>query len=100
MIKLVEPPTAAFTTMAFSNASLVRILESFKSSFTISTILLPDSWANSFFLESTAGMAAAPGSVSPNASAMQAMVDAVPMVMQCPALLATPISASMMSSAE
>ena len=98
-MKLVEPPIAAFTTIEFSIASLVRIFESFMSSFTISTILLPESWAITFFLASTAGMAAAPGNVNPNASTMQAIVDAVPIVMQWPALRATPISASRISSA-
>ena len=33
---------------------------------------------------SAAGIEAAPGSVSPSASAMEVMVEAVPMVMQCP----------------
>ena len=39
---LVEPPMAAFTRIAFSKASLVRIFDSFKSSRTISTARMPD----------------------------------------------------------
>ena len=77
-----EPPTAAFITIEFSNAFRVRIFDSFKSSFTISTILLPLNCAITFFLASTAGIVAAPGNVNPNASTMQAMVEAVPMLIQ------------------
>ena len=42
MIRLVDPPTAALTTMEFSKAFLVRIFDNVRSSQTISTILLPD----------------------------------------------------------
>ena len=35
--------------------------------------------------ESAAGMAALPGSAMPSASAIEAIVDAVPITMQCPA---------------
>ena len=82
MIRFVLPPTAAFTLMAFSNAGRVSIFDRRRSSFTISTILLPDRWASTFFLESTAGIAAAPGRVSPSDSTIQAMVLAVPIVIQ------------------
>jgi hypothetical protein len=37
----------------------------------------------------TAGIAAVPGSISPSASAMQAMVEAVPMTAQVPAVTAS-----------
>ncbi|MOA62154.1 hypothetical protein D3C78_1874890 [compost metagenome] len=43
---LVEPPMAALTRMAFSNASLVRIFDSFRSSRTISTARMPDMCAS------------------------------------------------------
>ena len=48
--------------------------------------------------ESTAGMAALCGNPSPSASTMLAMVDAVPMVMQCPAERDMHVSASMKSA--
>lgn len=38
---LVEPPMAELTTMAFSNASRVRIFDGFRSSWTMSTMRLP-----------------------------------------------------------
>ncbi len=38
---LVEPPIALLTTMAFSNASRVRMSEGFRSSHTISTMRRP-----------------------------------------------------------
>ena len=43
---------------------------------------------------SAAGIEAAPGSVSPSASAMDVMVEAVPMVMQVPCERAMPASMS------
>jgi hypothetical protein len=48
--------------------------------------------------ESTAGIADAPGKVRPSASTMLAIVEAVPMVMHCPALLDIHTSASIKSS--
>src|SRR5688572_9921601 len=97
-MKLEEPPTAALTMMAFSKASLVNILSMVKFSFTISTILLPLNCANTFFLESAAGIATAPDKVSPNDSTMQAMVLAVPIVMQWPMLRLIQLSANSHSS--
>jgi hypothetical protein len=47
--------------------------------------------------ESTAGMAALPGSDRPSDSTMQAIVEAVPMVMQWPAERLMQLSASMNS---
>src|SRR5690606_11958663 len=99
MIKLVEPPTAALVTIAFSNAFLVKILDMVKSSFTISTIRRPDNCCITFLRESAAGMDEKPGSVKPNASHMVPMVEAVPIVLQCPILLAAQISASCIASA-
>ena len=43
---LVEPPMAAFTRIAFSKFSRVRILDRRRSSFTISTMRMPDMWAS------------------------------------------------------
>ena len=51
---------------------------------TSSTIWRPAASATCARRESTAGIAAAPGSVSPSASVMHAIVDAVPIVMQWP----------------
>ncbi len=69
--------------MAFSNASRVRIREMRRSSCTICTIRRPSS-ARALRRASTAGMAALPGKLMPSASTMFAIVEAVPMVMQCP----------------
>jgi hypothetical protein len=56
----------------------------FTSRSTSSTIFRPAASATCARRESTAGIAAAPGSVNPSASVTQAMVEAVPMVMQWP----------------
>lgn len=85
-MKFVEPPIAALTMMAFSKDLLVRMSEGFRSSWTISTIRLPDNCAITLRRESAAGMAALCGNDSPN-SIMQAMVEAVPITAQCPRLL-------------
>ena len=80
--KLVEPPMAAFTMMAFSKASFVSILDMRRSSLTISTMRCPEYCARTFRRLSAAGMAAFSGRVSPRLSTMQAMVDAVPITAQ------------------
>ena len=84
---LVDPPMAMSARIAFSKASRVRILSGVRSSCTISTARRPLASASWYRLESTAGMAAPPGSVMPSASAIEAIVEAVPMTVQCPALL-------------
>ena len=81
---LVEPPMAALTRIAFSNASRVMIDDGRTSSRTMSTMRRPARWAVSYRRESTAGQVAEYGSCMPSASAMDAIVDAVPIVMQCP----------------
>ncbi len=43
---LVEPPIAALVRMAFSKASRVRILDSFRSSQTMSTMRMPERCAS------------------------------------------------------
>src|SRR6185436_10145067 len=50
-----------------------------------------------FFLESAAGIAAAPDKVKPSDSTMQAIVDAVPIVMQWPMLRLIQLSANSQS---
>ena len=70
--------------MAFSKAPRVRISDGFRSRSTSSTIFRPALSAMCARRESTAGIAAPPGSVMPSASVTQAIVEAVPIVMQCP----------------
>src|SRR2546422_1428676 len=86
MIALVEPPMAMSTIMAFGKASGVRMRDGRKSSLTISTIRRPLASAVESRRESGAGMLAQPGSVMPKASARFVMVEAVPVVLQCPGL--------------
>ena len=98
MTALVEPPIAASVLMAFSKASRVRICEILISCLTKSTMRLPAIRASTLRLPSTAGYAALPGRPRPSASTMLAIVDAVPMVMQCPWLRCMQLSASKNSS--
>ncbi len=70
--------------MAFSNAARVRIFDGVRSSHTISTMRLPVSYAISARSLYGAGIAAHPGRDMPSASAIEFMVLAVPMVLQCP----------------
>ena len=70
----------------------------FRSCSTSSTICRPAASASWARRESTAGIAAPPGSVRPSASVTQAMVDAVPMVMQCPFERESEFSISVSSS--
>src|SRR3989442_498166 len=80
----VDPPIAARARIAFSNASRVRILETEIFSFTSSTMRRPAMRARTYRRASTAGIAALPGMPTPTASIIDAIVDAVPIVMQCP----------------
>jgi len=58
---------------------------------------LPVCVAIAAWRESAAGIEAAPGSVRPSASAALVMVEAVPIVMQCPGERAMPCSISCQS---
>jgi hypothetical protein len=78
----VLPPIAMSTRIAFSKASRVRMRVGRRSSATISTIRFPVASARARRRESAAGIAALPGSVIPSASAIEAIVEAVPMTMQ------------------
>ena len=95
---LVDPPMAMLTVMAFSIASRVMICDGAR----LPTPSRPCGWplisAIARRRESGAGMAAQPGSVMPRASATEAMVLAVPMTVQWPALRAMPPSISHHSS--
>jgi hypothetical protein len=95
---LVDPPSAINTVMAFSNDPRVRMSRGFRSSHTISTMRLPEAVASRPWLESTAGTAEPPGSVSPRVSVMAVMVDAVPITMQVPGERAMPPSISFQSA--
>ena len=84
MIALVDPEIACSARIAFSSASRVTMSAGRMSRSTSSTIWRPAASATCARRESTAGIAAAPGSVSPSASVMHAIVDAVPIVWQWP----------------
>ena len=98
MTALVEPPIAAFARIAFSNASRVRIVARPQVLLDHLHDPLTGRWAIAYRRESTAGQVADPGSCIPSASAMQAIVDAVPMVMQWPLLRDMQPSATPQSS--
>ena len=84
MTALVEQPVAIATLAAFSIAALVTILSGVRSSQTISTMRRPLAEASLMWPASAAGIDEPPGSISPIASAIAVMVEAVPMVMQWP----------------
>ena len=82
----VEPPMAWRVTSALWNASRVMTSSGRRSSAAISTARLPERSAKRSRSACTAGMVAPPGSIMPSASVMQAMVLAVPITMQVPAV--------------
>jgi hypothetical protein len=84
MIAFVEPEMACSVRIAFSNAARVTMSEGRMPQRTSSTICRPAASASWERRESAAGIAALLGSASPSASVMHAIVDAVPMTMQCP----------------
>src|SRR6476619_4616646 len=91
-IALVDPPIANTVVIELRNAVRVRMSDSLTSSQTISTIRRPVCAAITECREYAAGIEDAPGRVPPSASTALVMVDAVPMVMQCPADRAIPPS--------
>ncbi|MNE13658.1 hypothetical protein D3C80_1065000 [compost metagenome] len=84
MIALVEQPVAIATVTALVTAAGVITFSGVRSSHTISTIRRPQVADMRWWLASAAGMEEAFGKVSPIASAIAVIVDAVPMVMQWP----------------
>ncbi len=82
MTAFVEPPIACSVAIALWKASGVRIWDSRRSSCTICTMRRPVMWASARRRESAAGIAAAPVSVVPSASAIAVIVLAVPIVLQ------------------
>ena len=83
---LVDPPMAASATIALWNEAFVRKVLGRRSAAVISTASRPVPWAASSNRLSGAGVPATPGTTVPSASATSAMVDAVPIVLQCPRL--------------
>ena len=94
MMALVDPPSAIAAVTAFSNASDVWMSRGVRFSQTMSTMRRPAALAMRGCAESAAGTDDAPGSVSPNASTADVIVDAVPIVMQVPKERAMPSSIS------
>src|SRR6185503_19987718 len=94
MIAFVDPPIAMSAVMAFLNDPALRMSVGFRSCQTISTMRRPQAVAMREWLESTAGIEEAPGKVIPKTSANDVMVEAVPIVMQCPGDRAIPSSIS------
>ena len=100
-IALVEPPIAMSARIALSNARAARISDGRgPPACASSTARRPESSASARRRESGAGIAAPPGSVMPRASAIAAIVDAVPMTMQWPAERDRHASTSHSSSSE
>ena len=88
--ELVDPPSASAVVIALSTLPAVMKSRGFRSDHTMSTMRRPVSVAILPCRESAAGIDAAPGSVKPSASAADVIVDAVPIVMQCPGERAMP----------
>ena len=83
---MVEPPTAASATIAFRNEPRLSSPLGRRSSRTMSMTSLPAAWAASSSRLSAAGVPARPGIVVPRDSAITAIVEAVPIVLQWPRL--------------
>ena len=98
MTPLVEPPSASSTRAAFSIAPAVMILSGVRSDRASATARAPVASAARSRSACTAGMAAVPGSVMPSASAMAAMVEAVPMTAQVPAVVTSRPSTASISA--
>ena len=85
---LVEPPIASSTRSAFSTDFSVMISLGRIGDAAICTARRPLSSAARSRSACTAGIAAVPGSAMPSASAIDAMVEAVPITAQVPAVVA------------
>ena len=96
---LVEPPSASSTRNAFSTECSVMISDG-RIGRSISRIANPPACSAARNRSAcTAGMLAVPGGIMPNASAMQAIVLAVPITPQVPAVVASRLSISPIRSA-
>ncbi len=98
MIALVEPPIASITRSAFSTLSGVMMRSGVRPLRPISTAVAPEASAARRRSACTAGMAAVPGSIIPSVSAMAAIVLAVPITPQVPAVVASFSSTASISS--
>ena len=87
-IALVEPPSVISIRKPFSTDSRVMTCDGRMGWRASRTAAWPDASAATSRCESTAGIAAVPGSDMPIASAMQAIVLAVPITAQVPAVVA------------
>jgi hypothetical protein len=99
-IALVEPLIDSCVANAFSKLALVSKLRGVTFPHANSTARLPVATASLLCSATTAGMLAAFGKVNPNASAMHAIVEAVPIVMHVPADLAMQFSTPFQSHSE
>ena len=95
---LVDPETAIRTRNAFSTDFSVMISEGLIGLLSMLTAALPDSSAATSLSAATAGIAAVPGSDMPNTSAIMAIVEAVPITAQVPAVEANLTSTRSISS--
>src|SRR5699024_680128 len=96
----VDPPRASATVAALRTEASEMILLGGLCFSAISTLIRPVSAARREWFAETAGTEDAPGSVKPSVSAMAVIVEAVPMVMQCPCVLAIPPSMPFQSHSE
>ncbi len=96
---LVEPPMASSTRSAFSTDFRFTIVSGVSLEPISFTAAAPVASAARRRSACTAGMAAVPGRIMPSASARQAMVEAVPITAQVPAVVASLPSTSEISSA-
>ena len=100
MTALVEPPIAASTRIAFSKLDRVSTCDGRRSSATIPTIRRPARCARRSRRLSAAGSAAFSGNAMPSASTIEAMVDAVPIVLHEPLLRVMHDSAARKSASD
>lgn len=84
MIAFVEQPVAMATAVALAVEVFVTIRSGVGSSQTMSTMRRPQAATMRFWPASGAGMEEATGRDRPKPSAIDIMVEAVPMVMQVP----------------
>ncbi len=89
MIALVEPPSASSTRSAFSTDFALTIRSGVSFEPISRTAAAPVASAARSRSACTAGIAAVPGMIMPSASAMHAMVEAVPITAQVPAVTAS-----------
>ena len=97
---LVDPPTANNTRVAFSSASAVSTRLGLRSDPTSEAAILPLASATRSRSASTAGTAAAPVGIMPRASEIEAIVLAVPITAQVPAVVARRPSTPSICSSE